>query len=309
MSNALKILTLTTAIAICTASAVMAQSSAEGETEAMSETPHSRNVAVPGASIYVEHRGSGPTLLLIPGGPQDAGVFAALASELSNTFTVIALDPRCNSRSPCDDMGSDLNVDQHADDAAAVIAAFGDGPVIIFGTSGGAQVGLNLAARHSALVSTLVAHEPPSMMLTEDPSVHLAADKALYDTYLRDGVQAAMAQFMTANGLDAEVMTVEMSAEDTETFGRMNGNFEYWLAHGMLPLSQYRADVTALKSGAPKIIIALGAASVGQPIYEMGTALAAALGVQPETFPGDHMGFGMDPAGFAAVLGNVLARK
>jgi len=275
----------------------------------MSETPRTRNVAVPDASIYVEQRGSGPTLLLIPGGPQDAGVFAALASELSDQFTVIALDPRCNSRSPCDDMGSDLNVDQHADDAAAVIAAFGGGPVMVFGTSGGAQVGLNLAARHPALVSTLVAHEPPSMMLMADPSVDMAADKALHDTYQSDGVQAAMAQFMTANGLDAAAMTVEMSAEDMETFGRMNGNFEYWLAHGMLPLSQYRADLTALKSGAPKIIVARGAASVGQPIYEMGTALAAALGVQPEAFPGDHMGFGIDPAGFAAALGDVLARN
>ena len=94
-----------------------------------------------------KERGSGPTLLLIPGGAQDAGVFAALASELSDRFTVIALDPRCNSRSFCDDMGSDLDVDQHADDAAAVIAASGGGPVAVFGTSGGAQVGLNLAAR------------------------------------------------------------------------------------------------------------------------------------------------------------------
>lgn len=272
----------------------------------MSETPLTRSVAVPGASIYVEQRGSGPTLLLIPGGAQDAGVFAALASELSDQFTVIALDPRCNSRSPCDDMTSDLSVDQHADDAAAVIAAFGGGPVMAFGTSGGAQVGLNLAARYPALVSTLVAHEPPSVMLMEDPSMHLAADKALYDTYLRDGVQAAMAQFMTANGLDEEAMPVDLSAEDMETSARMNGNFEYWLAHGMLPLSQYHADVTALKNGAPKIIVALGAASVGQPIYEMGTALADALGVQPTTFPGDHMGFGMDPVGFAAALGDCL---
>ena len=119
------------------------------------------------------------------------------------------------------------------------------------------------------------------MMLRADPSVHVAADNALHDTYRRDGVQAAMAQFMTANGLDAEAMTMEMSAEDMETFGRMEGNFEYWLADGMLPLSQYRADVKALKSGSPKIIVALGAASVDQPIYEMGTALAVALGVQP----------------------------
>ena len=309
MKSVLHVLTFTVAIAICAAPAVLAQSSAEGDAETMSETPLTRNVPVPGATIYVEQRGSGPTLLLIPGGAQDAGVFAALARALSDRFTVIALDPRCNSRSVCDDTASDLNVDQHADDAAAVIAAFGGGPVMVFGTSGGAQVGLNLTARYPALVSTLVAHEPPSMMLMEDPSVHGAADKALHDTYLREGVQAGMAQFMTATGLDAEAITVETSAEDTETFGRMNGNFKYWLAHGMLPLSQYRANVTVLKSRASNIIVALGAVSVGQPIYEMGTAFAVALGVQPETFPGDHMGFEMDPAGFAAALSDVLARN
>lgn len=111
MKNASQILTLTTAIAVCAAPAIVAQSSIEGGTETMSETPCTHNVAVPGASIYVEQRGSGPTLLRIPGGPQDAGVFAALASELSNQFTVISLDPRCNSHSLCDDIGSDLNVD------------------------------------------------------------------------------------------------------------------------------------------------------------------------------------------------------
>ncbi len=77
MKNALQIRTLTTAIAICVASAIVAQSSAEGEAETMSETPQTRNLAVPGASIYVEQRGSGPTLLLISGGAQDAGVFDA----------------------------------------------------------------------------------------------------------------------------------------------------------------------------------------------------------------------------------------
>ena len=63
-----QILTLITTIAICAAPAIMAQSSAEALSENMSETPYTRNVAIPGASIYVEQRGSGPTLLLIPGG-------------------------------------------------------------------------------------------------------------------------------------------------------------------------------------------------------------------------------------------------
>ncbi len=42
------------------------------------------------------------------------------------------------------------------------------------------------------------------------------------------------------------------------------------------------------------------------PGGDIGTALVAALGVQPTIFPGDHMGFGMDPAGFAAALGDYL---
>jgi pimeloyl-ACP methyl ester carboxylesterase len=308
MPKLLSVLSLTTAIASFDAPACMAQSNTEEDKRTMLETSIPRIVEVPGALIHVEQRGTGPTLLLIPGGPQDAGVFAALARALADRFTVVALDPRCNSRSPCDDRVSDLNVDQHADDAAAVIAAFGGGPVLVLGTSGGAQIGLNLAARHPRLVSTLVAHEPPSMMLMDDPSVHLAAAQALHQTYLRDGVEAAMAQFFADNGLDAadNAPAFEMSPEDAETFGRISGNFEYWLAHGMLPLSQYRPDVDALKSGAPQIIVALGEGSVGQPIHQMGTALAAALDGAPAPFPGDHIGFASDPQGFATNLQRVL---
>jgi hypothetical protein len=37
---------------------------------------------VPGAVLHHKTRGSGPVLLVIPGGPQDAGVFAALRATL-----------------------------------------------------------------------------------------------------------------------------------------------------------------------------------------------------------------------------------
>ena len=62
VKNVLDVLTLNTAIAICAAPAVLAQSSAEGETETMSETLHIPNVSIPGAANYVEQCGSGPTL-------------------------------------------------------------------------------------------------------------------------------------------------------------------------------------------------------------------------------------------------------
>src|SRR6185503_7000120 len=120
-----------------------------------------------------------------------------------------------------------------------LIGAMGQGPALVFGTSGGAQIGLNLAARHPRAVNALVAHEPPTVMLLDDPSAELAGIRALQDTYRREGVDAAMAQFFAANGLgegDGPSFE-EMPPDAMETFQRVSGNFEYWLAEGMMPLS------------------------------------------------------------------------
>lgn len=262
---------------------------------------------VPGATLYYERQGHGPTLLIIPGGPQDAGVFAELAQHLADRFTVVTYDPRGNSRSAFDGGAQPLSVDVQADDAAALIAAVGQGPAHVFGTSGGAQIGLNLAARHSELVKALVAHEPPAMMLLDDPSAMLEADQALYDTYRRDGVDAAMGQFFAENGLGDEggedgPPEFDMPPEAAETFARVSGNFDYWLAHGMLPLGRYRPDIEKLKAGKPKIVVAIGAASAGQPIHEMSLAVANKLGIEPVPFPGDHMGFEPHAEAFAQSL-------
>lgn len=277
-------------------------------TSAVANEPVTSRLAVPGATLHVEARGAGPTLLMIPGGPQDAGVFDGLARALASEFTVVSFDPRCNSRSPCEGMGRDLDVRTHADDAAAVIEAVGQGPAYVFGTSGGAQVGLDLAARHPGLVRRLVAHEPPAMMLLDEPEAHLAADRALQDTYRRDGVEAAMAQFFGMSGLDAgEPAEGGVPPEGDEAMGRIMGNFEYWLAHGMIPLSTFRPDADALRAGEPAIVVALGEGSAGQPIAEMTLALASHLGVEVAAMPGDHFGFEANPEGFAAALRAALA--
>lgn len=275
----------------------------------MSNTVKSATLKVFGAMLYYEELGSGPTLLIIPGGPQDAGVFAQLAAELADRFKVVSYDPRGNSRTTFDGEPTPLDVDQQADDAAALIAHVG-APAYVFGTSGGAQIGLNLAARHPELVTILVAHEPPSMMLMDDPEPMLAADRALHQTYLTHGVDAAMAQFFSEAGLDGgdapegdmDFDLTNMPPEAAETFKRVSGNFAYWLGQGMLPLSTYIPDVATLKTGMHKVIVAIGEKSVGQPIYEMSMALARALSVKPVSVPGDHMGFETRPIEFAQGL-------
>jgi pimeloyl-ACP methyl ester carboxylesterase len=281
--------------------------------DTMNYHPKSSTLKVPGASMYYELLGSGPLLLIIPGGPQDAGVFADMTRRLADRYTVIAFDPRGNSRSPLDGEPSALKVEQHADDAAALIKALGGEPAHVFGTSGGAQIALDLATRHPGLVRTVVAHEPPAIMLLPDPSEALAADHDLHETYLSDGVDAAMTKFFSMNGLDGGgegdgPPEFDMPPEAAETFARVSGNFEYWLAHGMLPLSLYEPKVDVLRKGKPRIVIALGERSKGQPIYEMGSAVAEKIGVEPVHFPGDHMGFESDSEAFATALDRTLRR-
>ncbi|MGE0279363.1 MAG: alpha/beta fold hydrolase [Rhizobiaceae bacterium] len=279
----------------------------------MSEEVVSSRLKVPGASLYYEKRGSGPLLLIIPGGPQDAGVFTDLANQLADRYTVVAFDPRGNSRTTTNAPLGDLDVDQQADDAARLIEALGNGPANVFGTSGGAQIGLNLAARHPERVSVLVAHEPPAMMLLDDPSEALATDRELQAIYRRDGVDAAMGAFFAMNGLGGEGEEVppefDMPPEAAETFERVSGNFEYWLAHGMIPLSVYRPDIETLRSGKPRVVVAIGEGSAGQPIHDMGMALIQKLGIEATPFPGDHMGFESDPKGFAEAIQQAFNRK
>ncbi len=274
----------------------------------MTQPAKSSSLKVPGAGIYHEVRGAGPVLLMIPGGPADAGVFADVSRHLADRYTVVTYDPRGNSRSTFDGEPKEQVLDVHGDDAAALIEALGDGPAYVFGTSGGAQIGLNLAARYPERVRALVAHEPPTMMLLPDPSAAVAGAQDLYDTYRREGVDVAMAKFFADNGLADEPPAEEAppefapSPEDAETFARVSGNFEYWLAHGVMPLSLYRPDVEVLRAGKPRILVAIGEESAGQPIESMAMALADKLGSEPIPFPGDHMGFATQADTFAETL-------
>ncbi|WP_051049682.1 alpha/beta fold hydrolase [Nocardiopsis ganjiahuensis] len=284
-------------------------------------SPGERSLRVPGARIHHEVRGSGPLLILIPGGPQDAGVLADPARRLADRYTTVAYDPRGNSRSVLDEVAGDAadgdqRLDVHADDAARLIRSLGGGPAYVFGTSGGAQIALALAALHPGLVRAVVAHEPPCVMLLDDPSEVLAHDREIHETYLRDGVEAGIALFLGLNDLDGPDQQgpdaggegpPPMSEEDAATFERVSGNFEYFLAHGMLPLSLYRPDVEALRRDGTRVTVGLGEGSVGQDIHDIGSALAEALGVDPVAFPGDHLGYEAEPEAFTSTLRRVLA--
>ena len=262
---------------------------------------------VPGASIYYEVQGAGPLLVMIPGGPTDAGVFAGLAASLADRYTVVAYDPRGNSRSVFDAEPKEQDLDIHGDDAALLIKAIGDKPAYVFGSSGGAQIGLNLAARHPGQVRALVAHEPPCLRLLPEPSEAIAMLDELYGIYRREGAGAAIQAFMERTGMDDEHLQdgsprTDQPPEVEQMFARINGNLDYFFAHGLKPISFYIPDVEAFRAGPARIVIGVGERSAGQLAGRTALALAERLGAKPVVFPGDHNGYGIDPIAFAEIL-------
>jgi pimeloyl-ACP methyl ester carboxylesterase len=272
------------------------------------QTIQSSILEVPGAQLYYEVQGSGPVLLMIPGGPTDAGIFGNVAKFLTDRYTVVRYDPRGNSRSVLDGPPVEQDMDVHGDDALRLIEALTNDTAFVLGSSGGAQIGLNLVARHRDTVSTLVAHEPPCMTLlpvTDDKRVFI---EDVYNTYRSEGVGPAMGKFMQGAGIGGPPTqkAEPPSPETAETFGRVQGNVDFFLAHGFRPISKYNPDVSALLNSGTKIVIGVGETSDGSLPYRTSMALAGALGIAPDRFPGGHGGYNDNPAAFAEKLHQVL---
>ena len=261
---------------------------------------------VPGATLDYEVRGAGPVLLLIPGGPADAGAFAPIRGVLSDRYTVVTYDPRGLSRSPLDGEPQDTTVETFADDAHRLLAAVGTEPAYVLGSSGGALVGLELVSRHPEQVRALVAHEPPLTRLLDDADEHAGFGREVYDTYLSEGVGPAMGKFLARAELEGEPPQppAEQTPEMAEAMARMQGNFDFFLGHMLLPFGDYAPDVSRLRS--LPITVAVGEASEGQLAYRAAVALAERLGKEPAVLPGGHGGFNSHPGAFAGRLDEVL---
>jgi pimeloyl-ACP methyl ester carboxylesterase len=265
------------------------------------------SLKVPGARLHYDVRGSGPVLLMIPGGPADADIFSSVVPYLTGDYTVITYDPRGISRSELDGPLEDWSAAAHAEDASRLLAAVGGGSANVFGSSGGALIGLALAVRHPEQVDTLVAHEPPATELLPDRERHRAHAQDIHATYKREGIGPAMRKFLAGAGLEgnAPPPPSNPTPEQQQAMARMARNVEVFLAHGMR--GSYEPDIAALRSGSPRIIVAGGSESRGQVAYEAGVVLAERLGTSVVDFPGDHGGFMAQPESFARKLHAVLS--
>jgi pimeloyl-ACP methyl ester carboxylesterase len=269
-------------------------------------------LTVPGARLYYEVSGSGPVLLLIPGGPVDADGFATIISHLEDHYTVVRYDPRGISRSRLDGPAEDVPVSVHADDAQQLLLAIGNDPAYVLGSSGGAVIGLALAERHPEQLKTLVAHEPPLLELLPEGSELRTGNQAIYDTYLAEGAGPAMEMFAAVVGGGEEARPADLSPEEQEAMAqqmaRMEQNIDFFFAHYLMPITTYRPDIGKLQAqeSSTQVVVGVGEESGGQLANETALALAERLGTAAVIFPGDHMGMMMHPEAFTEKLDEVF---
>jgi pimeloyl-ACP methyl ester carboxylesterase len=176
--------------------------------------------------IYCERLGNGPLLLLIHGAMEDAGFYSSAADILAGKFTTVSYDRRCNSRSS-GDRNADMTVTQQARDAASIINTMGFDKAIVVGRSGGAIIGLELAATRPELIDFLIVYEAPVIELLPESKGQrwrTFVDK-IYTKSQREGWHAAQTDFM------ASLINVPDKPYPSELNERLSANVDFFFKH------------------------------------------------------------------------------
>lgn len=265
----------------------------------------SDTLRVPGASLYYEVRGTGPLLLMIAGGGGGGGGdWNGFVNHLTDSYTVVTYDRRGSLRSTLDNPVEDIPLEIHSDDAYRLLTELSTEPAYVFGSSAGALIGLDLVARHSEQVRTLVAHEPPAHYLLPDAE---PSQDASLETYRREGGLAALKQFAARGGMNYEDREpgVEFPQVSKEGITNADALFKYTF----LAVRRYRLDFAALSAAPTRIVLAGGSAGREQRAYRCAIAVAERLGTTVVEFPSHHAGYMTHPKAFAAKLRDVLGNE
>jgi acetyltransferase/esterase len=263
---------------------------------------------VPGARLYYQTRGSGPLLLTIPGAGGAGDVFAMMADHLAAHYTVVTYDRRGFSRSRLDGpQDYDHRLATDADDVRCLIEYLGDEPAIIFGTSSGGIVALEVLTRHPSVVRTLVPYEPAAISELPDGQEWIDFFHSVYDLYRTSGIQVALQEFRERTFTEADLQTMARAADPRKN-PYFHDNAVYWFEHELRQYPALKLDIDALTAYADRIVLASGRESRGRPAYQVNVELRKKLGLDVIEMPGGHVGFVAHPAEFATELIQALAR-
>ncbi|MEW2115493.1 alpha/beta hydrolase [Streptomyces sp. NPDC005474] len=264
-------------------------------------------------SDHYDVHGSGPVLLIIPGGAGHPMGLEKATALLSERFTVVTYDPLGLAHGRLGEPVEEQRVEWWSEGAARVLdAVLPEGEsAYVFGTSAGAVAALDLASRHPDRLRHVVAHEPPAVAVLPDAERQRAMFTQVRDTYRAQGIEAA-ATHMTA-GLEERPLTQQeldkVSDSDPQPpspADELATPMAIMLTRVVVPFTSHSPDLAALSAPSPRLTVAVGVDSAGQLLHRTASFLARRTGGVARQFPGGHLAALTHPAEFAARLKETL---
>ncbi|MFC9926041.1 alpha/beta fold hydrolase [Streptomyces sp. NPDC127190] len=223
-----------------------------------------------------DRTGTGPVLLLLPGGAGHPMGLGPLTERLAARFTVVTYDPLGLAHGRLGLPVPEQRVADWSEGAHRLLeAVLPEGEqAYVCGTSSGGIAALDLLARHPERLAHVVAHEPACVAA------------------LPDGAERR-----------AELIAQLDGAERPPAEGAEATPFGVFLARVLHPFTAY-VPVRAAPPG--RLTVAAGSDSRGQVLHRTAGFLAERLGGGFAEFPGGHLGTVDHPAEFADRLTGVL---
>jgi pimeloyl-ACP methyl ester carboxylesterase len=241
----------------------------------------SETASAEAVELHHEIRGEGPPILLVPGLPGDGSQFDAVADALASDHTVITYDRRANSRSPRPAGWAITSVEEQVADAAGLLEQV-SAPALVYGSSVGAIIALELARTRPELVALALLHEMPLISVLEDPApVAAAIGEILGPAFARDGPDAALEAFLRFALGDATIAALGRDERD-----RMLGNGEVAMTIELPVFQAYRPEPETLTSVAARPLV--GQDQALPFFHEAADWLAQALKTRVAATPGAH---------------------
>ncbi|GAA5034503.1 alpha/beta fold hydrolase [Streptomyces siamensis] len=265
--------------------------------------------------------GSGPVLLLVPGGAGHPMGLEGVTARLAERFTVVTYDPLGLSRGPVDEPVGDQRVEAWSENARRLLDTVlpaGDS-AHVFGTSSGGIVALDLLTRFPERVRRVVAHEPPTVEVLPDREAQRAMVREVDAICRTEGVARAVERL--GAGLEGRPwqpgprQATAADGADAPPSGRAGEGggapgpdtpLGLFLAHVLSPFATHAPDVDALKGLSPRLALGVGRDSRGQLPRRTAESLAGLTGAELVEFPGGHLGCLEHPVEFADLLAGTL---
>ncbi|MEV6738327.1 alpha/beta hydrolase [Streptomyces sp. NPDC051104] len=250
--------------------------------------------------------GSGPVLLVVPGGAGHPMGLDGMTDHLTDRFTVVTYDPLGLAHGHLGRPVTDQRVSDWSDGARRVLeAVLPEGAsAYVLGLSSGGIAALDLLARHPGRLRHVVAHEPPVVEVLPDAARQRAMFAEVRDTHRTAGLKVAGARL--AAGLEGRAAADVMDAEPPAAGEELAHPMGIFLTRVLPTFTAYTPDVAALKTASARLTLAAGVDSRGGLLHRTATSAAELTGAAFTEFPGGHVGMAERPEEFAARLVDAL---